>query len=223
MITETRLQGVYSWKGKKGLYTKSFAPGLRVYDEQLIKQGKDEFREWNTRKSKLAAGITKGLSQIGIRPGMVVLYLGSSTGTTVSHVSDIVGEDGFVFALDSAPRVMRQLVFVAEQRKNIAPILADANQPNSYAHRICEADIVYQDVAQRNQVEIFLKNCDQFLRAEGFGLVAIKARSIDVAQKPQNIFRDVRKLLEKHLTLVDYRELAPFQKDHCLFVCKKQA
>ena len=72
-------------------------------------------------------------------------------------------------------------------------------------------------------MEIFLKNCDQFLRAEGFGLVAIKARSIDVAQKPQNIFRDVRKLLEKHLTLVDYRELAPFQKDHCLFGCKKQA
>jgi fibrillarin-like pre-rRNA processing protein len=148
--------------------------------------------------------------------------LGASSGTTVSHVSDIVGKDGLVYALDFAPRVLRDLVFVAEQRKNIAPVLADANQPETYAHLVSEVDTVFMDIAQKNQAEIFLKNCKMFLKKGGFGLLALKARSVDVTRNPKIIFKEIREKLEKQMIIVDYRELDPYEKDHAFFVCKKK-
>ncbi|MFH1848625.1 MAG: fibrillarin-like rRNA/tRNA 2'-O-methyltransferase [archaeon] len=214
----SRFAGIYQ-DGNR-FYTASLAAG-RVYDEYLVKEGGVEYREWDIRKSKLAAGLVKGLSQVGMWPGNVVLYLGCATGTTVSHISDLVGADGFVFALDFAPRVMREMVFLCEARRNIAPVLADANRPSTYADKVCLADAVYQDIAQRNQAEIFLKNCDLFLKKDGFGLLCVKARSVDVSKKPKAVFREVRDMIEQHMTIVDYRELAPFEKDHCIFVCKK--
>lgn len=33
-----------------------------------------------------------GIEEIHIKPGSKVLYLGAASGTTVSHVSDIVGQ-----------------------------------------------------------------------------------------------------------------------------------
>lgn len=46
---------------------------------------------WNPFRSKLAAAILGGIEKIHIRPGSKVLYLGAASGTTVSHVADIVG------------------------------------------------------------------------------------------------------------------------------------
>ncbi len=204
---------------KDRLYTINLVPGKKVYDERLVKDGV-EYREWNPRKSKLAATILKGSTNIFIRKGDVVLYLGCSTGTTVSHVSDIVGKEGFVFALDFAPRVMREMVFVAEDRKNIAPILGDANKPESYIGRVSEVDVVYQDIAQRNQVDIFLKNVNMFLKKEGYALLAIKARSIDVTKKPRALFAEVRQRLDKEMTIIDSRILEPYEMDHMMFILK---
>ena len=215
-VYETRL-------GKRRLLlTKSLVPGKTVYDEKTFRDDGIEYREWKPEKSKLAASILKGTPNTGIRKDDVILYLGSSTGTTVSHVSDIVGKEGFIFALDHAPRVMREMVFVAEDRKNIAPVLADANRPEQYADKVCQADVLYQDVAQKNQVDIFLKNIDLFLKEGGYALLALKARSIDVTKNPKQIFKQVRAELEKTLTIIDYRELEPYQKDHCMFICKKK-
>ena len=221
MITKSRIFEVYQKAGKKQLYTLNLVPGKTVYDERLVKQNGKEYREWSALKSKLAAAIIKGCSDIKIRKGDVVLYLGAASGTTASHASDIVGRDGLVFALDFAPRVVRDLVFVAEQRPNIAPILANASLPLSYAPRICEVDVVFQDIAQRNQIDIFIRNCRLFLKKGGFGLIAVKARSIDVTKKPKQIFKQARAEIEKELNIVDYRELAPLEKDHCMFICKK--
>jgi fibrillarin-like pre-rRNA processing protein len=207
---------------KKRLYTVSLTPGKKVYDERLVKEKGMEFREWNARRSKLAAAILKGCQNIFMRKGDVVLYLGCSYGTTPSHVSDIVGKEGFVFALDFAPRVMRDMVFVCEDRKNIAPILGDANKPKSYTDKVCMVDIVYQDIAQRNQVDIFLKNFNLFLKKGGYGLLAVKARSVDVTKKPKQIFAEVKQKLEKEVTIVDYRTLDPYELDHCMFICKKK-
>ena len=209
------------YEDSKGrLYTVNLTPGKTVYGERLVKWEGAEYREWNAYSSKLAALILKGCLNISIRKNDVVLYLGSASGTTASHVSDIVGKDGFIFAIDIAPRVMRDLVFVCEDRKNIAPILADANKPENYVEKLSEVDVIYQDIAQKNQVEIFLKNIDLFLKDNGYALLAIKARSIDVTKNPKDIFRDVRKELESKLTVIDFRLLEPYQKDHCMFVCK---
>lgn len=222
MISKTRFNGVFELQNQRQrtILTRNLAPGQTVYTEHLVTENDVEYRTWDTMKSKLAAGIVKGLSQIGLKERDIVLYLGAATGTTVSHISDIVGADGWVFAVDSSPRVVRELVYLAERRKNIVPILADANQPEKYFSRIVQADFMYQDIAQRNQAGIFIKNL-VFLKKDGFCILCIKARSIDMAKKPDILFREVRLEIEKFLTIVDYRELWPFQKDHCLFVCKK--
>ncbi|MBN2367747.1 fibrillarin-like rRNA/tRNA 2'-O-methyltransferase [Candidatus Woesearchaeota archaeon] len=204
------------------LYTPSLTPGEKLFDDQPEKfQGK-EYRFFDATRSKLAAAILKGISQIGIKEGDTILYLGASHGYTPSFVSDIIGEKGFIFALDFAPRVVRDLVFLCEKRKNITPILGDANQPDTYKSRVTQVDIVYQDVAQKNQAEIFLKNCNSFLKKGGFGLLAVKSKSIDIAKNPRQIYMEIRQKLEKEITVVDFKVLDPFEKDHCMFVCKKK-
>ena len=54
-----------------------------------------------------------------------MLYLGAASGTTVSHVSDIVGPNDLVFAVEFSHRSGRDLVNVAKTRINIVPIIAD--------------------------------------------------------------------------------------------------
>ena len=223
MVKQSKIFEVYeSEQGRrKQLCTINLIPGQNVYGEKLVKENNVEYREWDAYKSKLAASILKGSPNIGIRKDDVVLYLGSASGTTASHVSDIVGNDGFIFAVDIAPRVVRDLIFLCYKRKNIAPILADANRINELIERVSAVDAVYQDVAQKNQIEIFLKNVGLFLKNDGYALLAVKARSIDVTKNPKQIFKEVKERLEKDLTIIDYRELEPFQKDHCMFICRK--
>ncbi len=222
-VTPHKFRGLYEARERKRMIlTKNLAKGRSVYGEKLIRCGKDEYREWDPRKSKLGAALHKGVSQMGIKPDSIVLYLGCASGTTPSHVSDIVGSGGFVYALDFAPRVLRDIVLVCEQRPNMAPILADAKKPETYFHQVGMVDAVFQDIAQKDQVGIFLNNCKFFLKTGGFGLLAVKARSVDVSKKPKQIFMEVRERLEKEITIVDYKDLEPFEKDHCIFICKKK-
>ncbi|HLD96999.1 MAG TPA: fibrillarin-like rRNA/tRNA 2'-O-methyltransferase [Candidatus Nanoarchaeia archaeon] len=210
--------GVFA-DGQK-LYTVNNIPNQQLFDEQLLTVDGKEYRRWNPLRSKLAAAIVKGLPQLPVQNDSRVLYLGAAHGYTPSFISDIAA-DGTIFAIDSAPRVVRDLVFVAEKRTNILPLLADANHPESYYNLVGAVDIVYQDVAQKNQLEIFLKNCNLFLKPGGYGLLALKARSIDVLQQPQGIFLAAKKELEKKFVVKDYRLLSPLQKDHAFFVCQK--
>ncbi len=197
-----------------------FTPGAALFSEETKKIEGRQYREWRATRSKLAAAIAKGL-KIEIRPESAILYLGAAHGYTPSFLSQIC-DKGKIFAVEFAPRVARELVLLSEQRKNILPIVADANQPALYYHLAQAADIVYQDIAQRNQVEILVKNCSLFLKKEGIAMIAIKARSIDVAEKPAKIFADVKRQLEEHFRIIDYRNLEPMQKDHAFFVCRKK-
>ncbi len=211
----------FNEKIKNVLFTKNLIPEKDVYGERLKIENNVEYREFLPIKSKLAAGIIKGIKNIGLKNKDVVLYLGASTGTTASHISDIVGKEGFVFAVENSASVIRDLVFLCEERKNITPIFEDANHPEIYEKRITKVDWLYQDVSQKNQVDIFLKNVEMFLKKESYCLLAVKAKSIDVTKKPAEIFEQVKKELEKKLKIIDFKELQPFQKDHCLFVCQK--
>lgn len=205
---------------KKIVYTLNAVPGKKVYGERLQKVEGAEYREWKPLHSKLAAALVKGMS-IPLAENAIVLYLGASTGTTASHVSDIVTK-GFVFALDSAPRVVRDLYFVCQARKNMAPLLADAALPAEYAETVPQVDLVYQDVAQKDQVRIFLTNVNQFLKKKGHGLLMVKARSIDFTKNQEEVFAAVRTELEKTVTLVAETTLEPYQKHHRAFLIKKQ-
>ncbi len=222
MIAKSKIFEVYEDRARKKLYTLNLTPGKRVYGEELIKQNNIEYRSWDAYSSKLAAAILNKCGNIFLRKDNVVLYLGSASGTTVSHVSDIVGTDGFIFAVDVAPVVMKDLIFNCKERKNIVPILANANNVKELMERISMVDVVYQDIAQKNQVEILLKNINKFLKKDGYALIAIKARSIDVTKYPKQIFNEVREKLEKELIIVDYRTLEPYQRDHAFFICKNK-
>ena len=203
------------------LYTQNLTPGKRVYGEDLVKGKGKEYREWNPRKSKWGAYAYKGARDIFLRENQTVLYLGVASGTTASHVSDIL-RGGMVYGVDPFFRPMMQLVLLAEKRKNIAPLLANASLPDSYEQFLPkQVDIVFQDIAQRDQTYIFMKNVDKYLKKGGFGLLSIKARSIDVTKRPKIIFQEVKRELERKYTLVDMKTLEPFEKDHAMIVIKK--
>lgn len=84
-------------KGKEdALATRNLVPGESVYGEKRVSVKNDdgtdtEYRVWNPFRSKLAASIMAGVEDTHIKPGSKVLYLGAASGTTVSHVSDLVG------------------------------------------------------------------------------------------------------------------------------------
>ena len=203
-------------KDKKQLATKNLDPGKTVYGEKLITVQGIEYRTWDPRRSKLGAMVLKKFD-IPLKEDSKVLYLGAASGTTVSHVSDIVSE-GAVYAVEFAPRSMRDLIGLASRRKNIHPIMADAGKPDSYSHLVEPVDLIFQDVAQPNQAEIAARNAVCFLKKDGYLLLSIKARSIDTAAKPKEIFKaEVKKLeqaFEPRFEVLDAKDLMPYHEDH---------
>merc|ERR1711953_522931 len=146
---------------------------------------KTEYRVWNPFRSKLAAAILGGVDAIHMPPGSKVLYLGAASGTTVSHVSDIVGPQGSVYAVEFAKRPARQLVRMAQDRGNVVPILADARLPNQYRLMVPMVDVIFSDVAQPDQTEIVMKNANHYLKKTGEVLIAIKASCVDSMAPPE--------------------------------------
>ncbi|MDA4120518.1 MAG: fibrillarin-like rRNA/tRNA 2'-O-methyltransferase, partial [Thaumarchaeota archaeon] len=176
-------------KGRTALLTKNLTPGKRVYNEELILRDGVEYRTWDPFRSKLAAAILKGLRDDLVGEGKKVLYLGVSTGTTASHVSDLVGPTGLVVGVEFAPRVAREFVeHVARERRNVIPFVADARDPSKYS--VAKMDIVYCDIAQPDQTEIALDNCEKLLKKGGTLLLVVKARSIDVLKEPKHVFAE---------------------------------
>ncbi len=209
-------------KDKKQLATKNLDPGKVVYGEKLIPVEGVEYRIWDPRRSKLGAMVLKKFD-IPLQEDSKVLYLGAASGTTVSHVSDIVSE-GAVYAVEFAPRSMRDLIGLASRRKNLHPILADAGSPDSYSHLVEPVDLIFQDVAQPNQAEIASRNAARFLKKDGYLLLSIKARSIDTAANPKEIFKEeVRKLeqaFEPKFEILNAKDLMPYHEDHLAVLAK---
>ena len=218
-MAEEKFPGVYLVNGH--LATKNMAPGYRVYGEKLVSEGNAEYRMWDLYRSKLAAAIHKGLKELPIKPGSTVLYLGAASGTTASHVSDIVGKDGIVFCVEFAQRSMRDLLTVCERHENMMPIMGDARQPQQYAEGIGKVDVIYQDVAQPDQDDIFIKNSKLFLKRNGWGMIAIKSQSIDVSRAPKKVFEEFVAKVGSEIEVEDQIELSPYDLEH-LFIAGKR-
>lgn len=200
--------------------TKNLTPGISVYGEELIKED-EEYRIWNPRRSKLAAALLNVLSNLELEDTSKVLYLGASTGTTVSHISDLA-INGKIYAVEFSPNTAKKLVRLSRQRPNIAPILGDATKPKGYLNYVENVDLVYCDVAQPTQTDLFMKNMNLFLKDNGMGLITIKARSIDVVQKPKKIFKEEeKKLKEKGFKIIEKVKLEPYEKDHIALLVEK--
>ena len=201
--------------GQKRLATRS-DDSVPVYGERIL----EGYRLWDPFRSKLAALLLKGRST---RPVLArdakVLYLGAATGTTVSHVSDIV-RDGLVYAVEYSPRSMRDLVRLCERRKNIVPILADAARPEEYAFLVEPVDLIYQDVAQRSQAEIASRNAARYLKPGGDLILMLKTRSVDVTASPEAVLQAEMKNMQG-LELLHVMDLLPFHQDHFAMQAKK--
>ena len=205
---------------RRRLYTVSAAPGVRTYGERLLAIGDSEYREWDPRRSKLAAYLANGGKILPIKHDSRVLYLGASSGTTPSHVSDIA-RDGTVYCVEFAPRMFRELVVNSKPRPNMMPILADATKPSEYEFMVSGVDVVYQDVAQKNQADILADNMDKF--SAKYGMVAVKARSEDVSENPKAIFKKAEsRLRERGFRILDTLSLEPYEDSHEMIVVGRQ-
>ncbi|MEW6605471.1 MAG: fibrillarin-like rRNA/tRNA 2'-O-methyltransferase [Thermoproteota archaeon] len=210
-----------SVNGEKNAATLNLVKGDNVYGEKLVKYEGEEYRLWDPFRSKLAGALKKGMKNMPIKNGTKVLYLGASTGTTVSHVSDIVGSSGIVFAVEPATRVARELIEnVASKRKNVVPILEDARKPNSYFAVYGKVDVVYCDIAQPDQTDIAIANCTAYLKPGGIMLLVVKTRSIDVTMEPRAVIMQEAARLEKNgFAIEQIITLDPFDKDHGMIYC----
>ena len=207
--------------GAKRLATKNFALGKTVYGERLIRIDGIEYRVWDAFRSKLAGAILKGLHTVPIVPGSKVLYLGAASGTTPSHVSDIIGEKGHIYCVEFAQRSLRELVAnVVAYRTNMLPFLADARMPQKYAMFIPEkVDVVYCDIAQPEQAKVLADNADVFLKAEGWVMLAVKSQSIDVTLPPSEVYRMEAKVLKNRGFHVEQVvDLEPYDHAHAMIV-----
>jgi len=215
-IEPTPARGVYADRGN--LFTRKLA-GDSVYGERIVNAGGVQYREWKPWRSKLAAALKSGLREFPFQRDSRVLYLGAASGTTSSHVSDLCPE-GKIFCVEVSPRSFRDLLTVASVRPNMFPLKADARHPEHYKAIVSEVDVVYQDIAQRDQERIFLSNVSNFLRPGGRGFLMIKARSIAVAERPDDIFRRINEVLTSTpgIKVLEKHRLEPFHKDHMAVV-----
>ena len=215
------LEGVY-WisleDGSRRLATLNVSLGKSVYGERLVRKGKNEYRVWDAYRSKLAAAILKGIRPVPISPGSRVLYLGSASGTTASHVSDIVAEDGAVYCVDFAPRAMRELIdSLCADRHNVYPILEDARFPERYNRIVRNVDSIYCDIAQPEQARVLADNADLHLKRGSGSMLAIKSRSVDVTMSPSDVFdKEVQELGLRGFDVRSVIRLEPFDRDHAM-------
>lgn len=174
-------------------------PGLDGKSDP-VPNTKTEYRVWNPFRSKLCAGILGGLDLIYIRPGAKVLYLGAASGTSVSHVADIVGPTGTVYAVEFSHRSGRDLITMATHRTNVIPIVEDARHPLRYRMLVGMVDVIFADVAQPDQARIVGLNAHLYLKKDGGVLVSVKANCIDSTAKPEVVFaREVQKMREERI------------------------
>ncbi|KAG6747541.1 hypothetical protein POTOM_049946 [Populus tomentosa] len=225
VVEPHRHEGVFIAKGKEdALVTKNMVPGETVYNEKKVSvQNEDgtkvEYRVWNPFRSKLAAAILGGVDDVWIKPGAKVLYLGAASGTTVSHVSDIVGPTGVVYAVEFSHRSGRDLVNMAKKRTNVIPIIEDARHPAKYRMLVGMVDVIFSDVAQPDQARILALNASYFLKTGGHFVISIKANCIDSTVPAEAVFEsEVKKMVQEQLKPSEQVTLEPFERDHACVV-----
>jgi fibrillarin-like pre-rRNA processing protein len=216
---EPIFQGVFKiHNDSKILVTENLTPGITFYGEFLHHKNEKEYRSWNPTRSKLSAAILNGLNYFPIHKGCKILYLGVASGTTCSHISDIIGVNGHIWAIEFSPRSIRDFLDkVVRYRNNLSPLLKDARLPQTYQNLVPIVDVIYSDVAQPEQAKIVIKNAKYFLKKSGWIMLSIKSRSIDVKKKPERIYQEQLNILENEgIKIQELIKLEPYEKDHAL-------
>lgn len=225
VVEPHRHNGIFVARGKEdALVTLNLVPGEGVYGEKRIgvedgDKGKIEYRIWNPFRSKLAAAVLGGVDKIHMQPGTKVLYLGAASGTSVSHVSDIVGPTGMVYAVEFSHRSGRDLVNMSKKRTNIVPIVEDARHPHKYRMLVPMVDTIFADVAQPDQARIVAINAQYFLKTGGHFVISIKANCIDSTAEAEAVFAgEVKKMQAEKMKPQEQVTLEPYERDHAVVV-----
>ena len=197
--------------------------GVYLEEKKLFTKYKEENRFWDAYHSKLAAAIKKKTKNWGFKKNSKILYLGAAEGTTISHLSDIT-PNGAIIGVDISPEPFKKFLKLCEERDNVIPVLSDANHPENYSDLMKEigrVDIIYQDLAQKIQADILIKNAELFLKKNGFAYYMVKALSIDVTQKPSKTFKQEEDKLKKAgFEILEKKSLEPYQKGHAVIIAR---
>ena len=209
--------GVYT--DGRDLYTRSLAKGAPGPGRRVITDDGQEYRSFPPTGSKLAALVKTGVERWPFRPRSQVLYLGAGAGTTASYMSDICPE-GRIVAVEFAPEPFRKMVELAKGRFNIVPVLADAHHTGAYsAHVGGRVDVLYQDVAQRDQWEIAHRNALAFLNPDGWLVLMVKSRSIDVSRPPAQVYADIGRAIEgTEFRVKEFLDIGQYEHEHGAFM-----
>ncbi|MGA8665179.1 MAG: fibrillarin-like rRNA/tRNA 2'-O-methyltransferase [Thermoplasmata archaeon] len=199
------------------LWTETVGIEPSVYGERWAYSGGRAFRSFEPARSKLSAALVREWS--GPIPEVEErwLYLGAASGTTTSHVADLVGLTGRVYAIERSLRPFGRLLSLARRWPNLYPILADAREPRAYSGLVPLAHGLYADIAQADQVEIVRSNAALYLDGPGAGLLlALKTASMGRdASAPQHV-RRAEEELGRYFDLEPSVRLDPFHRGHYL-------
>jgi fibrillarin-like pre-rRNA processing protein len=208
----------------RDLFTKSLL-GTEMANASRLVEGEDGaiYRPFPPATTKMAAMVKHDIAQWPFGTDSRVLYLGAGAGTTVSFMSDVCPE-GQIFAVEFAPEPFRSLVGISRLRTNVVPIMADARRPSEYIHQVGPpVDVIYQDVAQRDQWEIAQRNARELLSPGGSIVLVVKAMSIDVSRRAHEVFGQVRSgIIKAGYTITAFVELDPYHRDHGVFVASRR-
>lgn len=164
------------WKDGRLLSSGKILPGDRIYHGMRI---------WDPAHSKVAA-----LCHIHGEPPVkdaCILYLGAASGSTVSFLSDYAE---IVYAVEFSPRPARDLIRLAHERTNIIPIFEDARHPERYLPLVEMVDVLIQDIAQRDQADIAIRNLT-FLKPGGHLILFLKLLSMGIEKKREELTAEV--------------------------------
>ena len=200
---------------RRELWTETVGELPPVYGERWSDAGGRKLRLFEPGRSKLAAAVAQGWSGDLPAPGERWLYLGAATGTTASHLADLLGVDGRLYAVERSVRPFARLLTLAERWPNLRPILADARDPTDYSSLVPPVDGLYADIAQPDQLDIVQRNAELFLRGEGSRfLLALKTASMGRHLSPPEHRRNAEASLREVAALAPSVSLEPFHKGH---------
>ena len=199
------------------LWTETVGELPPVYGERWTEFDGRRFRSFEPGRSKLAAGVVRGWEGDLPAPGERWLYLGAATGTTASHVADLVGPTGALYAVERSVRPFARLLALAERWPNLRPILADARDPAGYVGLVPIVDGVYADVAQADQLEIARRNIEWLGRGDGVRVIlALKTASMGRHRSATGHRDAAESYLGEFMTLARSVALDPFHRGHFL-------
>ncbi|MCL4419840.1 fibrillarin-like rRNA/tRNA 2'-O-methyltransferase [Patescibacteria group bacterium] len=190
-----------------------------VYGEKVKRENGFYKRYWDPKRSKLSAALKKGLRYVPFEKNSRVLYLGASTGTTVSHIVDLCYE-GQVFAVEYSFESFIKLLSISVERKNLFPFLEDAMNIENIAGFINSPEVIYQDISQRHQVQIFNLAAETFKSLKK-AILIIKVRAISSRQNEKDIVRNSIKGV-KGFKVLEIIDLKPFDKSNYLVYMERQ-